>query len=131
MTLQGNARLKIWLVLLSVFALGCVTGALIDSAYRLHRHLEMHGSRGDRELFEDLRRDLNLNDQQAAQVRAILEETQNQFRQLRVEVRPRYDALRQQASEKIRAVLTPEQQKRFDQIVAERDARHRRDKDDK
>lgn len=125
MTLQGNARLKIWLVLLSVFALGCVTGALLDSAYRLHRQ-QMHGFRGEREpIFEDLRRDLNLNDQQAAQVRAILEETQNEFRQLRAEVRPRYDALRQQAREKIRAVLTPEQQKRFDAKVAEQDARWR------
>ena len=134
MTLRVNPRLKVWLVLLGVFVLGGVTGAALDGAYRLQassERQEKHGHGRDKAAyFEDLRRDLNLNDQQAAQVRAILEETRNEFRQLRAEARPRYDALKQKARERIRAVLTPEQQQRFDAKVAERDAR-RRDKDDK
>ncbi|MGH9903367.1 MAG: Spy/CpxP family protein refolding chaperone [Pyrinomonadaceae bacterium] len=130
---RGNRRLKIWLALVGVFALGGVTGAAIDSAYRLGasagRQEGRGARRGDRKaLFEALRSDLDLNDEQAAQVRAILEESRNDFRQLRTEVRPRHDALRQKARARIRAVLTPEQQKRFDEKAAERDAR-RRDKD--
>jgi Spy/CpxP family protein refolding chaperone len=42
-------------------------------------------------------------------------------------VRPRYDAIRQNARTRIRALLTPEQQQRFDVKVAERDARRNND----
>jgi Spy/CpxP family protein refolding chaperone len=129
MTPEGKTRLKIWSVLLGVFILGCLTGASLDSVYRLRPGAprpELRGRRGDKEaMFEDLRHDLDLNDQQAAQVRVIIGETENEFRQLRAEVRPRYDAVRQKARERIRAVLTPEQQQRFDAKVAARDASRR------
>jgi len=133
MTPRGSTRLKIWLVLVGVFALGCVTGAFLDSAYRLRggagRHEWQRGPRGDDRMFERMKRDLSLSDQQATEIRAILDETSNGFRSLRTEVRPRYDALRQNSRTRIRALLTPEQQQRFDQKTAERDAR--RDREDK
>ncbi|HVF57735.1 MAG TPA: hypothetical protein VM934_16400, partial [Pyrinomonadaceae bacterium] len=59
----------------------------------------------------------------AIEIRAILEQTHNEYRALRTEARPRYDAIRQNSRTRIRALLTPEQQQRFDAKVAERDAR--------
>jgi Spy/CpxP family protein refolding chaperone len=130
MTERGKTLLKIWLALVSVFALGCVTGFSIDSVYRLRAGARRPPeSRKEEAVFERMKRDLNLNDQQAAQIRAILDETRDEYRQLRAEVRPRYDAVRQNARTRIRALLTPEQQQKFDAKVAERDAR--RDDDDK
>lgn len=131
MTPRAKSRLKIWLVVVGVFALGCLTGAFLDSAYRLQasnsERQEMRGRRGGKEGkeadFEKMKRDLNLNEQQATEIRAILDETRNGYRALRTEVRPRYDALRQNARTRIRALLTPEQQQRFDTKVAERDRR--------
>jgi Spy/CpxP family protein refolding chaperone len=70
-----------------------------------------------------MRRDLNLTQQQATEIRAILDQTRNDYRALRTEVRPRYDAVRQNARTRIRALLTSEQQKLFDAKAAERDAR--------
>jgi Spy/CpxP family protein refolding chaperone len=129
---SGKTRLKIWLVVLGVFILGCVTGASFDSVYRLRANnaerQETHGRRGKEDLFESLKRDLSLNDNQATQVRAILDQTRNEYRALRTEVRPRYDALRQNARTRIRALLTPEQQQLFDIKAAERDAQ--REKED-
>ena len=137
MTPRNATRLKIWLVLLGVFALGCLTGGLLDSAYRLKAADGQHGGRGggggrDREekMFEGMKRDLNLSEQQATEIRAILDETRNGFRSLRAEVRPRYDALRQNSRTRIRALLTPEQQQRFDARTAELDARRGRDEKD-
>lgn len=130
MTPRGNTRLKIWLVIVGVFALGCMTGAALDSAYRLRAGSDgqREGRRGGKEdVFERMKRDLNLNDQQAAEIRTMLEQTRNDYRALRTEVRPRYDALRQNARTRIRALLTPEQQQRFDAQVAERDARRKED----
>jgi uncharacterized membrane protein len=133
---SGKTRLKIWLVVVGVFVLGCVTGASFDSVYRLRagslERPESRGRRSKEELFESLKRDLSLNDNQATEVRAILDQTRNEYRALRTEVRPRYDALRQKARARIRALLTPEQQPLFDAKAAERDAqREKEDKDDR
>jgi Spy/CpxP family protein refolding chaperone len=130
MTPRGITRFKIWLVVVGVFVLGCLTGAFLDSAYRLQaRDKERQGMRdrndkqGKEEAFETMKRDLNLNEQQASEIKAILDQTRNEYRALRTEVRPRYDMLRQNARTRIRALLTPEQQQRFDVEVAKRDAR--------
>jgi Spy/CpxP family protein refolding chaperone len=129
MTPRANTRLKIWLVVLGVFILGCVTGAALDSVYRIKagddRGSEHRGGRRDRKekIFEEMKRDLNLNEQQATEIRAILDATRNEYRQLKTEVEPRYDAIRQQGRARIRALLNPEQQQRFDAEIAERDAK--------
>jgi Spy/CpxP family protein refolding chaperone len=124
MTPRSKTGLKIWLVVVGVFVLGCVTGVSLDSAYRLHGR-DRHKDDG----FEVMKRDLNLNEQQATEIRAILDQTRNDYRALRTEVRPRYDTIRQNAHTRIRQLLTPEQQQRFDARMAERDAR--RDGDEK
>lgn len=119
-------RLKTWSVVVIVFVLGCVTGASLDGVYRSRAGGSgMHGDRraGRGDMFERLRRDLDLNDEQATRVRAILDETRDEFRRLRAEARPRYDQIRERGRDSIRAVLTGEQQKIFDAKVAERDAR--------
>ena len=124
---QMKTRLKIWLVVVGVFVLGCVTGASLDSLYRLRmRGADQQrgpGRRGTDEALERMKRDLNLNEQQATDIKAILDQTGNEYRALRTEVRPRYDAIRQNARIRIRALLTAEQQKLFDIKAAERDAR--------
>lgn len=130
MTASGRNRLKIWLVIVGVFVLGCLTGASLDSAYRLRAGGAEHGRRNKEDIFESLRRDLNLDERQAAEVRSILEQTRNDYRALRAEAQPRYDAIRQHARTRIRALLTPDQQKSFDARVAERDRRRSREKRD-
>lgn len=130
MTERGKSLLKIWLVVVGVFVLGCITGFSLDSVYRMRAGNERaQRKNGKEDVFEHMKRDLNLNEQQAAQIRAILEQTKDEYRQLRAEVRPRYDSVRQNARTKIRALLTPEQQQKFDAEVAKRDAR--RDGDQK
>ncbi|HEY0407582.1 MAG TPA: hypothetical protein VGC89_17740 [Pyrinomonadaceae bacterium] len=134
MTTRSKTRLKIWLILVGVFVLGCMTGASLDSAYRLRAgdngRQEGRGGRGKEDGFEKMKRDLDLNDQQSTEIRAILDQTRNDYRALRTEVRPRYDTIRQNARTRIRALLTPEQQQRFDAKVAERDARRGDDERD-
>ena len=53
---------------------------------------------------------------------STLDETRNEYRSLRVELRPRFEEPRQKARTKIRALLTPEQQQKFDALVAQQDA---------
>lgn len=136
MTPRAQTRLKIWLVVVGVFILGCVTGAALDSVYRMRarrdQRQESRGTRDTDEVFANMQRDLNLNEQQAKEIRAILDQTRNDYRALRTEVRPRYDAIRQAARTRIRALLNPEQQQRFDAKTAEHDARRNgRDQDER
>ena len=69
-----------------------------------------------------MRSELNRTDQQTTAVRAILEETRNEYRALKTELRPRFEEPRQKARTRIRALLTPEQQQKFDAMVAQHDA---------
>ncbi len=120
MNLQGHTKLKIWLVLLVVFVLGTATGVALGGLYRSRASSErpekaMHG-------FEKMRRELNLTDEQTKGVSAILDETRNEYRALHMELKPRFDEPRQKARARIRALLSAEQQQKFDAMVAQRDA---------
>ncbi len=132
--MKDITRLKLWLAVAAVFALGCATGALLDSAYRLRagaaRNESRGGKRNPEQMFEKMRDDLKLDERQSAEVRRILDETRNEYRSLRSEARPRFDAIRQSARTRIRALLTPEQQPRFDARVAELDARRESEEKD-
>jgi Spy/CpxP family protein refolding chaperone len=130
---RGKTLLKIWLAVVVVFVLGLVTGVSLDSVYRLRSGNEREASKGrDKDkIFERMKSDLNLNEQQATQIRAILDQTGEEYKQLRAECKPRYDAVRQSARTKIRALLTPEQQQKFDAKVAERDARRDDEKNER
>lgn len=126
MTVTGRTRLKIWLVLIVVFVLGSVTGAALTGLYRSRASGDRPEARerAMQERFEKMRRELSLTDQQTTAVRAILDETRNDYRTLRTELRPRFEEPRQKARTRIRALLTPEQQQKFDAMVAQQDARH-------
>lgn len=128
MTPLGLTRLKIWLVVVGVFILGCVTGASLDSLYRLRAsgdgvRNEHGGPRDKGHRFEEMKRDLNLNDQQATAIQGIIEQSREKYRALRKETSPRFDAVRKEAQAQIRALLNPEQQQRFDAEIAKREAR--------
>jgi Spy/CpxP family protein refolding chaperone len=125
MTTQGHTTLKIWLVLVVVFVLGSVTGAAITGFYHAMAH-NTHTESRDR--MAKLRRDLNLTDEQMKSVSTILDDTRNEYKQLRTELKPRFDEPRQKARSKIRALLTPEQQQKFDAMVAQQDATREGDK---
>ena len=124
MTSPGRTKLIMWTVLVAVFLLGSVTGAALSGLIRSRAS----GGRDSRERsanerFAKMRTELNLTDQQTTQIRTILDETKNEYKALRTELKPRFDEPRLKARAKIRALLTPEQQQKFDAIVARYDAR--------
>lgn len=134
MTPKGNVKFKIWLVLAVVFILGTVTGAALGGLYQSRAGGRGRGGGGDGRdprQFDKMRAELGLSDEQATRVRAILDETRNEYRALRTELRPRFEEPRLKARAKIREVLSEEQRRKFDAQAAERDAKrgeHERDR---
>ena len=132
----GSTRIKIWIVFVVVFALGCATGAALDGVYRSRAagggHCEEDRKRSDEAHFNKMRQDLDLTDEQATKIRSVLDETRNEYRQLRTELRPRFEEPRLKARARIRELLGDDQRKKFDAITAQMDAhRDERDQQDK
>jgi hypothetical protein len=73
--------------------------------------------------FETLKRELTLNDEQASAMRVILDRTRDDYKAVCADVRPRYDVVRERARGQMRALLSPEQQPRFDSIITSEDCR--------
>src|SRR5260370_17435692 len=115
---RGQTKFKILLVLLGVFVRGAVSGAGLGGLYRSRASSE-RPEKAMRERFEKMRSELNLTDEQTKAVSAILEETRNEYRALRTELKPRFDEPRQKARARIRALLTAEQQQKFDAMLAQ------------
>jgi len=124
MTVTARTRLKMWSVLVGVFVLGAITGAALSGLYRSRASGSETRDKAMHERFENMRRELSLTDEQTTAVRAIIDETRNEYRALRAELRPRFEEPRQKARTRIRALLTPDQQKKFDAMVAQQDAQH-------
>lgn len=122
---NSKSRLKTWLVLVAVFALGAVTGVGLSGVYRskVNASFREGRARDHQAMFEKIRNDLNLNAEQATEMQKVLDETAGEFRNLRGELRPRYEEIRLKARGRMRAILRTDQQQKFDALMAEIDAR--------
>jgi Spy/CpxP family protein refolding chaperone len=122
-------RLKGALFLLVAFLLGAATGALGLGLYQArtgwwgpHRGPD----RFERFLLQRLTRELDLRPEQRQQVESILRETGQEFARLREEIRPRIRDIRVRSREKIQAILSPEQQTKYEALEEEWDRRAER-----
>ena len=128
MTSQAKVKLQVWLLILVVFVLGGVTGGSLDRMYFSNRSLNPERPRGPHRMIERLKNDLNLNDEQVAKIRTIFEESRKDFPPSRFVDCPGVKESRARTRARVRETLTPEQQKRFDEINAQRDAEMGKDR---
>jgi Spy/CpxP family protein refolding chaperone len=118
-----NTR-RVYVYFAATFLLGVLAGGAGVFFYG-SRMIGPQGGPARRErILRHMTRDLNLNDAQAQQVRAILEETGNKIQDLRKQHRPEFDAVRKESHDRIRKVLTPEQAGKFEEMVKKFEARH-------
>ena len=124
-----NSQRKAWIAFLIVFALGGVTGASLDGIYRLRANATATNPtvtvsiRDTDAYFETLKRELSLNNDQASAMRAVLDRTRDDYKAVCADVRPRYDVVRERARGQMRALLTSDQQERFDSIITAEDCK--------
>lgn len=72
---------------------------------------------------------LGLTADQQQKVSAILADTRVKMDALRKEARPQFEAIRNATRSEIRALLTPDQQTKFDALSAKMDARMKKHRD--
>jgi len=115
--------------ILVVFVLGILCGTLGTHLFykcRMDSIISARGANREERLVERLDRKLDLDARQKEQVRAIVRETREEVRQVRRQFRPQMEAAIGKGQEKISALLTPEQRKKYGQMIAERKEKSRR-----
>jgi Spy/CpxP family protein refolding chaperone len=121
--MAGAAKAK--LLVFAVFVVGAVTGALVDNVYQTRWSVDADSapeqkSRREMDRVYDF---LGLTDEQREQWRVITEESQAEFNKLLAENRkltepnqPRFEALQERTRGKIRAILTEDQRKKYNEF---------------
>ena len=126
-----QVKYQVWLLIVAVFALGSITGGALDRLYLSRSgalrqpHSAGGGGRGPGRMIEQLKTDLNLTDEQFQAVKKIFDESRKRddFRQVMSQC-PGMKEMREKHNTEIRALLNPDQQKRFTEIIAEREKKH-------
>lgn len=111
------------------FALTFLLGILAGGAgtFYFGRQLSPPGGPARRErILRRMMRELNLDEKQSQQIRAIMEETGGKIGDLRRQHRPEFDAIRAASRDRIRAVLRAEQATKFDEMVKKFDERRQK-----
>jgi hypothetical protein len=111
-----------------IFASGAALGYFGDRLYIASRDAGKPAGKPNPEALRkkvvDLYSDrLHLNDEQVAKLNAILDETRARVEETRHAMRPAYQKIHDEQDQKIREMLTPQQQSEFDKIREERERR--------
>lgn len=128
---QGKMKFQVWLLIAVVFILGGVTGASLDRLYMLRNKPQAAAgpNRGRQAMMEDMKRELNLSDEQVTHIRSVFEQMRKEFTPKQFAECPAVKEMRERTRSRVFEVLSPEQQKLYDEFnarrEAERNGRHR------
>jgi Spy/CpxP family protein refolding chaperone len=122
-------RWKSWLGIISVFVIGAVIGGLVTSI--LIRHHIIRVTRFGPPRFEEvvmnrMAHDLDLTEDQRAEIRRITREFDPRFRDIMTGSREEVSRLQEELEARIKEILTPEQIERFEENI---ERMHRRFRD--
>ena len=107
-----------------VFLLGAVAGSLITFGVIRQMYQLGRGPQARTDfIVRKLTWDLWLDAQQRDQLRAIVQNGQQEMKPVRLQMHPQVEAILDRADTRIRAILRPNQVEKFDKLVAERKAK--------
>ena len=112
----------VWLAI--VFLAGTLFGFVVHGLYN-QRPARAANPKEFRERYvARLQRELSLSPEQLTQVTAILEQTSQRFQEIRDRMEPEFQAIREQQRLRIMAILTPDQQPKYQKIIEEHRRKH-------
>jgi hypothetical protein len=126
---MNSNKTKAAIFTLLLFALGVTVGALG------HRYLtapEVNAKTAEdfrHKYVMEMQTKLKLNQQQVNRLQVILDDTKVKFRALRETHHPEMEAIKDEQVAKVKSILSPEQAKRYETMVAERE-QHAKEQDD-
>jgi Spy/CpxP family protein refolding chaperone len=126
-------RWTVALYMALVFACGGVVGAFAHRLYTVSGVSANAAQRNPEEFrkrfMADLKARLQLTDDQAAKLGAVMDDTRARFRDVREKFEPEMQKIREDQRQRISELLSPSQQAEFQKIVEERQRRREGKKD--
>ena len=120
-------RWTVALYMALVFVCGGVVGAFAHRLYTVSGVSANAAQRNPEEFrkrfMADLKARLQLTDDQAAKLGAVMDDTRARFRDVREKFEPEMQKIREDQRQKISELLSPSQQAEFQKIVEERQRR--------
>ena len=115
---------KKWVLVAVALAIGFCLGTSLGE-WKAHEMFHCRWGKGDMKSFmlNRLNKKLGLSADQKRQVEAILDRKHPEMLALQAEFQPKFQALRQATQKEIHVLLTPKQQKKFDELNAKWEAR--------
>lgn len=134
MASKTSSQAKARLLIAAVFVIGFAAGALSLNLYQKFTSAAPVNPNDRTEVFiHRMDEKVSLSEPQKAQVRTIVESTREKYNDIRREMEPctkdfgkKFDAVRQQSRNEIRAVLTEKQLPEFEKMVEEQDRERER-----
>lgn len=136
-----NMKLKLWSLALVIFFLGGITGAAVHALYKVKVEgkpaatttAATNPAQPTRmSMSEKMKQELNLTDEQTQKIKTIIDDSRKEFHRVIKDECPGIKDMRAKTNERIKSVLTPEQQQKFDEMRAKREAMMKeREKDER
>jgi len=121
---QTKARV----IVVAVFVLGLLAGGLSMNLYQRITNASdthagrPHGAKPQDYVLEKMNNTLNLTPDQQSSIREILKGTFEQYGDIKKDIEPRLDVVRQQGRQRIREVLRPDQLPKYEEMVRKHDS---------
>ena len=126
-TVQQKATFWLGLVFVLGTALGGVLGyAFAHRSYADSAPRQLTAEQRRAQKREQLAREVGLTPAQQAQVAAILDEAQGEYKAIHAVSDPQVDTVRQKSRDKIRQTLTAEQKPKFEEFIRKMDEERKR-----
>ena len=116
-------------LVLVVFLLGTLLGGVRNHVWgeRVWGKQTINTQPTRNQLVSDLTQDLQLTPDQQKQLGSIVDDTRAQWRTLYNTIEPQHEQIRQQARDRMRAILTPEQKPKFEAFMHRIDVQRQKD----
>lgn len=112
-----KTRREAAILVVVVFLLGALLGGIAIHVWTIHASSKQGPPHGRDQILSQMTRELDFTPQQLQVVTGIVDDTHKQIRALYGPLDRQREQIRQQARERIRAVLTPDQMPKFEEFL--------------
>ncbi|HKS81961.1 MAG TPA: Spy/CpxP family protein refolding chaperone [Candidatus Acidoferrales bacterium] len=125
-----KVRREAAILVIVVFLLGVLLGAVGNHVWgervsSNHVQIRPNTYRPKNQVIADFTKELELTSDQQAKLGEIIDQTRAQWNALYAPLQPEHEKIRQDSRNRIRAILTPEQQTKFDAFMQRLDEQRR------
>ena len=121
-----TSKRKAQLIVVTAFILGVAVG--MSGQYLLYHPAPPPAASTPADVADEMTRAVKLDQTQRSQVLQILGDCQKQSQDLREQTRPQFQAIRENARNRIRALLSPEQLVSFNEWIKDLDAKREKER---